>query len=1077
MSIPSANERRPSEGALGLAVAASVVLVASVALWAASGALWSITRAGVAWITAIIPKQTAIVWAGIGFAIALLLLAPLMRWIDARSRAAVLLRGLIGCTVPVLAVALAAIVFSAADVVPTGASTLLVVLYTVLLAVLVLGWGTGALPKSVITSARIALVGFALWGGAVLWAGQFLAAFVAGVLLLASAGAGQLVLASSSVRFRSPLEEVLARIALGLTAWMVAALFAGMVSLLTPWLVAVALGAAVYFGVIRSWSEWEVRLRAAVAPTAVSLSGAVLALVVLCALGVTLVANLGPEWSSDALGARLSAPVHFARMGSVTFIPEIWSTYTQIGAEVLYTLAVVLGDAAAAKQLHYAAGIVSLGLVFVLARDLGGPLAAAFALATIATSSIVWWQLGTGYTDLLVLLFGLASALALLTWLRQPTAGLLALFSAFAGAAAAVKLTGAFLFIAALPVVLPSLLGRSQRSSMMRNLLALSAPAAVAVLPFTLRTWVKTGNPVFPFLSNIFPSPYWPDSVAHIGIRFTPGNSVFDYLSIPWIAIYEPGRLIEGGQMALALLPLLVGAVLWILSAFREQVERRFAIFVILASALWILSDTNLRYGLVQLALVVILGAAGLVRAVDAFFRARMVVVGAMVVTLVAGVPFMLATAFWYAGISSQGFPYRAVFRGERDVFLSVYYPQYPAIAYLNRTYGSEAKVWAPTHRDFLYPEFSLVWADSSMGQQKAMRVLRQPTLAFADLHGKLRGMGFTHLLLDETSIEHNGRPLRYDARGVFAAEWVESGKFATIEYAYNGVLAVRLAGAGAERTTRVGTSLVADARFQTLGQQGSPWVAIGQPTLVQDISGSASVTALRVDGANMALQEVPVQEGTLYRLSMSARCEPGVGAGRREISWRDAAGRALNNWFSLTFDCAPVYRPQVMYETAPPGAVKAVIMLRTGTQAPMMVEEVSFSPVLVGPVDKTTGKPRDIGGELGRARELVNAGNRSAARPILEQLIEVASDNAEVNYLLAIVLRDEGVQRQRAVGLFNAALGLGFDEFWVRYNRGVLLRDMGDRERAAEDFSVAAGMRPDFKFAVDAARSLAKLP
>jgi tetratricopeptide (TPR) repeat protein len=81
------------------------------------------------------------------------------------------------------------------------------------------------------------------------------------------------------------------------------------------------------------------------------------------------------------------------------------------------------------------------------------------------------------------------------------------------------------------------------------------------------------------------------------------------------------------------------------------------------------------------------------------------------------------------------------------------------------------------------------------------------------------------------------------------------------------------------------------------------------------------------------------------------------------------------------------------------------------------------------------------------------------------------------VNYLLAIVLRDEGVQRQRAVGLFNAALGLGFDEFWVRYNRGVLLRDMGDRERAAEDFSVAAGMRPDFKFAVDAARSLAKLP
>ena len=74
MSIPSANERRPSEGALGLAVAASVVLVASVALWAASGALWSITRAGVAWITAIIPKQTAIVWAGIGFAIALLLL-------------------------------------------------------------------------------------------------------------------------------------------------------------------------------------------------------------------------------------------------------------------------------------------------------------------------------------------------------------------------------------------------------------------------------------------------------------------------------------------------------------------------------------------------------------------------------------------------------------------------------------------------------------------------------------------------------------------------------------------------------------------------------------------------------------------------------------------------------------------------------------------------------------------------------------------------------------------------------------------------------------------------------------------
>jgi len=87
----------------------------------------------------------------------------------------------------------------------------------------------------------------------------------------------------------------------------------------------------------------------------------------------------------------------------------------------------------------------------------------------------------------------------------------------------------------------------------------------------------------------------------------------------------------------------------------------------------------------------------------------------------------------------------------------------------------------------------------------------------------------------------------------------------------------------------------------------------------------------------------------------------------------------------------------------------------------------------------------------LMEARSRIDAQKYDEAVKILEQ-IEQQIESAEANYLLGFALHMSRNHLFEAIKRYNRALELGFDPFWVYYNRGSLYASIGEKELAKED-------------------------
>ena len=82
----------------------------------------------------------------------------------------------------------------------------------------------------------------------------------------------------------------------------------------------------------------------------------------------------------------------------------------------------------------------------------------------------------------------------------------------------------------------------------------------------------------------------------------------------------------------------------------------------------------------------------------------------------------------------------------------------------------------------------------------------------------------------------------------------------------------------------------------------------------------------------------------------------------------------------------------------------------------------------------------------------------------ILEQLLNQVPANPIWNYLYALCLHQIRKDSTKALHHYNSALENGYDEFWVKYNRGLLLVEIGEKQAALADLERALTLKPDDK-------------
>jgi 4-amino-4-deoxy-L-arabinose transferase-like glycosyltransferase len=226
----------------------------------------------------------------------------------------------------------------------------------------------------------------------------------------------------------------------------------------------------------------------------------------LAAIGVLLALDVflasAPPTSGDAIAYHLSAPKEWLEAGRFFPIWWDWNTFQPFTTEFHQALGQALWNGRAAMVVSALLGVLSVCCVYGLTRDLVGRPAAIVASAVWVTQGMFVWESTGGFVEL-----ALAGFIALAAWhlasLHRTGRAQDALWAGLAaGAAAGTKYHG-LLFIPVFALLAVLLVHRRRALAF-----GLFAAGACVALPWYVRNWIVTGNPLYPFAAGIFGGKY-----------------------------------------------------------------------------------------------------------------------------------------------------------------------------------------------------------------------------------------------------------------------------------------------------------------------------------------------------------------------------------------------------------------------------------------------------------------------------------------------------------------------------------------------------------------------------------------
>ncbi len=361
------------------------------------------------------------------------------------------------------------------------------------------------------------------------------------IAVLVGATLGRLV----TLRAYSPLTRLLLFVTLGYLVLAYLLLGLGLLGYLQPVPVLVMLGIVLLVGLTAFRKLYQdlctvtSNIRRALLTSPARWLYWFLLLFIVASLPVALASPADLDW--DGLAQHLAMAKKWVEAGRI--IPLWYDHHSQFPAtlQMLYALALLWRGAIAAKLFHFGFGLIALGAVFVLTRRHLSRSAAPWAAVILASTPVFSWLMGAAYVDLSVVACVLLSVHFFLEWISSGAVRDAALSGLLAGAAMAFKMQGipyfGLLLIFALYIAWRH---RRQETQRWRAVAIFAAVGLLVASPWYIKSWVITGNPVYPFAYNIFGGKQWSAQQAdwyrhhqlQFGVGELPSQEVLDVL--PW---------------------------------------------------------------------------------------------------------------------------------------------------------------------------------------------------------------------------------------------------------------------------------------------------------------------------------------------------------------------------------------------------------------------------------------------------------------------------------------------------------------------------------------------------------------
>lgn len=421
---------------------------------------------------------------------------------------------------------------------------------------------------------------------------------------------------------------------------------------------------------------------------------------ILIILAAEAILGLLPPISRDELTHHLAIPKLYAKAGRIIEVPMAPYAYYPMLVDMLFTPWLYWGYDFVPKWIHFLfSGLTALLLYAYLARRMNpvyGWLGAFFLLSTPVIFRLGHW----GYNDLALVFYTTASLLCFLRWREERGSNSwLALAALSLGFALATKPNG---LVAALLLALlfGLVIVKPQRSfaAISREVFCFGALALAPFLPWLVKNWWQTGNPLFPFFGSVFGArlasgPVGPEAASFTGIGILDkrehlyGENIWQIIALP-LRVFFTGQDDAPQYFDGVLTPVLILFLPWAFKGKWLEEKKLLVSFVLLLLLYTVfLVELRIRYILAAVPLLVILFSYGVF---NTYLSIKRPVVLALVLLSFAGWHGVYSVKYFRAA-EPLAYLTGAVSRTE---YLTRALPEYSAFDYINRQTSNDAKVY-----------------------------------------------------------------------------------------------------------------------------------------------------------------------------------------------------------------------------------------------------------------------------------------------------------------------------------------------------------------------------------------------
>lgn len=262
-----------------------------------------------------------------------------------------------------------------------------------------------------------------------------------------------------------------------------------------------------------------------------------------------------------------------------------------MGADYAYLAAYLVDGEVAARLLNVVFGLLLCALIYEIVRMQASRLIALASVCLLASTPLWLLESSTLFVEYAWTAFLVAALASTLRFIARREAAYFAAGALCCAGAMACKVIGVF-WVVPLAVALVYRLAQARPPARARLAVVALLAVVIASWPY-VNAWVRTGNPVFPFMNTLFASPLFPAGEAFNNPAYNAPLS----LATPYALVMNSGRYLEGydgaaGIQWLLLFPLVVFGL------FTRSRRRRFALFCLAAgfAVLVYVQQSYLRY-------------------------------------------------------------------------------------------------------------------------------------------------------------------------------------------------------------------------------------------------------------------------------------------------------------------------------------------------------------------------------------------------------------------------------------------------------------------------------------------------